>query len=367
MKSRVGLAFRPGVATLIGMDVLEYRQLLSAVGKAGEVEAVDRSHAVVSSPPVARGDAPSADAKEASSPQTGDSPRSKALSVQPATSSASQVASEADTESGDAREAVSRAVAMFAQPGASSVTPGRASVGLSSSVEQTPADEGATGVGADPSVAEQPGAVGSTISAVAPPGVAAQDAGFGASTSPGPGPVPAWSGPTAYVGAGARPANDGPSGVRAGPDGTLLTTDGTATGPAIAVAARVRMTAGSDIPEMGTRSSADGEIIGPRDVQEPTPPPRCADLLTEFLPFDRAVLEDAIDHFLAPLEDLGTELVNWSPSAGLLPAATLVATAALAMEAVRQRIRGGQAVGEEADEDFARFPGYPKAWRLGES
>jgi hypothetical protein len=79
------------------------------------------------------------------------------------------------------------------------------------------------------------------------------------------------------------------------------------------------------------------------------------------------MLEDAIDHFLAPLEDLGTELANWSPPTGLLPAATLVATAALATEAVRQRIRGGEAVGEEADEDFARFPGYPKAWRLGES
>jgi hypothetical protein len=37
------------------------------------------------------------------------------------------------------------------------------------------------------------------------------------------------------------------------------------------------------------------------------------------------------------------------------------------MEAVRQRIRSGQSVGEEADDDFARFPGYPKAWRFGES
>jgi hypothetical protein len=348
------------------MDVLEYRQLLSAVGKAGEVEAVDRTQAVVSSPPVVRSDTPSADVKEASSPETGDSPRPVALSVQRATSSASHEASEADTATGDAGEAVARAVAMSSQPGASTVTPGRASAGLASSVEQTPADEGATGAGADPSVGEQPRDVSSMIGAGALPSVAAEDASFGASTAPGSAAVPAGSGPTANVGAGARTANDGPSGVRVGPDGTLLTTDGTATGPDIALAAGVRSTLGSDVPEMGTRSSADGEIIQPRDVEEPTPLPRSADMLSEFLPFHRAMLEDAIDHFLAPLEDLGTELVNWSPATGLLPAATLVATAALATEAVRQRIRGGQAVGEEAEEDFARFPGYPNAWSLGE-
>jgi hypothetical protein len=109
-----------------------------------------------------------------------------------------------------------------------------------------------------------------------------------------------------------------------------------------------------------------GEMIEARELEGPTPPPRCAELLTEFLPSGRAMLEDAIDHFLAPLEDLGAELANGSPSAGMIPAATLAA-AALAMAAVRQRIRGGQAVGEEADEDFARFPGHPKAWRLGET
>jgi hypothetical protein len=290
-----------------------------------------------------------------------------ALSVQLATASASHVASEADTTTVETGEAVARSVVRSVQPGASSITPGRASADLASSVELTPADEGPTVASTAPSVTEQPGDFNSIIVAGVLPNFAAEDASFGALTAPGSTSVPAWSGPSANGGAGARPANDGPSDVKVGPDGTLLTTDGTTTRPDITVAARFRLTVGSDIPEMGTRSSGDGEITESNEVEEPTTPPRCADLLTEFLPFNRATLEDAIDRFLAPLEDLGTELVNWSPSTGLLPAATLAATAALAMEAVRPRIRSGQAVGEETDEDFARFPGYPKAWRLGES
>ena len=66
----------------------------------------------------------------------------------------------------------------------------------------------------------------------------------------------------------------------------------------------------SDVPQGEPRS--DGAMArGPKDrrVQdEPAPFPRGSDLLTEFLPFDRATLEDAIDRFLAPLEELGSEL-----------------------------------------------------------
>jgi hypothetical protein len=378
MKSRRRLAFRPGVATLIGVDALEYRQLLSVAGRFGAVVANDPAPTGVTSPSVARSDAAAADAKLASSPQAEDVTQSQAASVRPATSAASHVASEADTAAGDAGEAGARGAAMPTQPGASSLAPGRTSAVSSSAVEQTPADEGptpieqtpadegATGAGAGPSVAAQPGDVNLAVGAGVLPSVAAEDVAFFASTAAGPGSLAAWP-TTANVGAGAPPASDVQSGINAGPIGTLQTTEGTATGPVIAAAARVRLTVGWDVSEMAMRQGTNGEMIEAREIEGPIPPPRCAELLTEFLPAGRAMLEDAIDHFLAPLEDLGAELANGPPSARMIPAATLAAAAALAMAAVQQRMRGSQAVGDEADEDFARLPGHPEAWRLRES
>jgi hypothetical protein len=112
---------------------------------------------------------------------------------------------------------------------------------------------------------------------------------------------------------------------------------------------------------------AQGVAAQPRPVEEPAPPPRCADLLTEFLPFGRAALEDAIDGFLAPLDRLGSELAQSQSPVNLISAATIVVTAALAWEAVRRRARSATPAREERDEHFARFPGYPTAWSLGDS
>jgi hypothetical protein len=123
--------------------------------------------------------------------------------------------------------------------------------------------------------------------------------------------------------------------------------------------------------EPGSAIDSDGGVAGvaaaPRPVEEPAPPPRCADLLTEFLPFGRAALEDAIDGFLAPLDRLGSELAQSQSPVRLISAATVIATAALAWEAVRRRARSGATAREERDEEFARFPGYPAGWSLGES
>ena len=73
------------------------------------------------------------------------------------------------------------------------------------------------------------------------------------------------------------------------------------------------------------------------DLSRSRRPPACADLLTEFLPFGRAALEDAIDGFLAPFEGLGSELVHWRSPVSLVPAATVVAAAALTWDVARRR------------------------------
>jgi hypothetical protein len=106
---------------------------------------------------------------------------------------------------------------------------------------------------------------------------------------------------------------------------------------------------------------------GQQAAEEPAPAPRSSDLLTDFLPFDRASLEQAIDRFLDRFEVLGTELTDGSSPPGLLPAAAVVATAALATEVVRRRSRSGQAGTEEGADDPVRFPGYPHAWSYGEA
>ena len=127
------------------------------------------------------------------------------------------------------------------------------------------------------------------------------------------------------------------------------------------------MTAGLDVTADRTRSGGGSENIEAGAGAAPRPSLQYADLLTEFLPFDRATLEHAIDTFLEPLEDLGSEWASGSPSTSLIPTATLVVTTALAAEVVRRRVLGGRRTVVEGDEDLGRFPGYASAWGLGES
>jgi hypothetical protein len=127
------------------------------------------------------------------------------------------------------------------------------------------------------------------------------------------------------------------------------------------------MTAGLDVSVESTRSRGESEIIEAGEGDEPRPSFQYADLLTEFLPFDRATLEHAIDTFLEPLADLGSEWASGPPSTSLIATATLVVTTSLAAAIVRRRVLGGQRTVVEGDEDVGRLAGYASAWGLGES
>jgi hypothetical protein len=97
---------------------------------------------------------------------------------------------------------------------------------------------------------------------------------------------------------------------------------------------------------------------------------RCADLLTEFLPFDRAFVENAIDRFLDRFESLGAELTDLREMTNLVPAVAATGLTALALEVALRRWRARDeangAPAEDAEEELARYAGFPNLWSLGE-
>jgi hypothetical protein len=98
------------------------------------------------------------------------------------------------------------------------------------------------------------------------------------------------------------------------------------------------------------------------------PAPRSSGLLTDFLPFDRSSLAEAIDRFLVQFEDIRAELSEWPSPSGVLSAAAAIASVTLASEAARRsRLRGDRrtSTGEDGHDEFARLPGFPDAWTLG--
>jgi len=101
------------------------------------------------------------------------------------------------------------------------------------------------------------------------------------------------------------------------------------------------------------------------------PLPRFSDLLTEFLPFDRSSLENAIDRFLDRFEGLGAGLTDLREPTNLVPAVAATALTALAAEVALRRLRArDQAKGapaEDSEEELARFAGFPNLWNLGEA
>jgi hypothetical protein len=122
---------------------------------------------------------------------------------------------------------------------------------------------------------------------------------------------------------------------------------------------------------LGFPTGAEGLDLG-LDLGEAMPSPRNSDLLTDFLPFDRSSLEEAIDRFLDSFEGLGAELAEWPSLAGLVPAATAIVLASLASTAARRGGPAGRGAGRRAgeegeDPDLLRFPGHPGLWGLGES
>jgi hypothetical protein len=95
-----------------------------------------------------------------------------------------------------------------------------------------------------------------------------------------------------------------------------------------------------------------------------------SDLLTEFSPFDRSSLKDAIDRLLDQFESLGAELTDLREATNLIPAVAAAALTALAAEvALRRRRARDETAGtpaEDSEEELARFAGFPNLWNLGE-
>ena len=76
---------------------------------------------------------------------------------------------------------------------------------------------------------------------------------------------------------------------------------------------------------------------GAGDVEMPSL--RYSDLLTEFLPFDRSFVENAIDRFLDRFESLGGELTDLRETTNLVPAVAATALTTLAVEVALRRWR----------------------------
>jgi hypothetical protein len=346
------------------VDCLENRRLLSASGHVGDAADTGRAVAREVSAMAPRGDAaPSSSAIEAAA-QAVD--RSGPAGEGDAGASPIVTAiSEGDAVSGESRDI---------SLGASSIQQAfvNAAARQPTSVDPTPWDEGAAGATAEAPSIEQSGGGGALIVASAGPvGVAASTS---AVTSAGPsmGAAPA-PGAAATVGASVMRGGDTSIVGEIGPDRSLLanidaTRLPTQTTPGHPASFRALDPPAHDLTSAAAEGDGGAPAVGdePRPVGEPAPS-HCADLLTEFLPFSRASLEDAVDRFLAPFDGLGSELVHWQSSASLIPAATAIAAALLAREVVRRRARAGTEAREERQEEFARFPGYPVSWGFAES
>jgi hypothetical protein len=121
-----------------------------------------------------------------------------------------------------------------------------------------------------------------------------------------------------------------------------------------------------------SEASPEAQDVGPETdagtVEQPSP--RSSDLLTEFLPFDRRSLENAIDRFLDQFATLGAELTDLREPANLLPVLAVAALTAVATEVAlrRRRARAGvkRMPKEDAEGDLAGFAGFPNLWSLGE-
>jgi hypothetical protein len=370
MRSRVRLAFHPGLSNPIGADCLESRQLLSAAGHVSDAAEVGRAPAAEIAGTASRSDAASTDsvnvaAARANPAAEGDVAVAKV--EQSASSAAVAAPSEGDPSSGDSTDGGSGVATIQQAVAAANAGP---AVRQPTSVDATPWDEGAASKVTEAPAIEQSAGAGALIVAVA------GSVGAGAA---GPVPLPSGSTPfgaalapsSASGGAWASGAGDAMLVGEIGPDRSLLANvDSTAPSMSTAVgrSAAPRLLV-NPANELASTIDGDPDSVGvePRPIEGPAPHPLSADLLTEFLPFGRASLEDAIDRFLAPLEGLGSELVHWQSPASLISATTVVATAALVWEALRRRARAGMAADEECEEDVARYPGHPAAWSIGES
>lgn len=234
----------------------------------------------------------------------------------------------------------------------------------SSQAELTPADEGVSATSAYGSV---PVALMSTaLSAGA--GIAPSGAD---STVAGAGSAGLAAAPNIAVGlAIARPALDSPlehapqtEGLYLSPARAALSHATIAANPALTG----EVVGGREAGALPKTESVDMET-GASAVEMPSL--RYSDLLTEFLPFDRSFVENAIDRFLDRFESLGAELTDLRETTSLIPVAAATAVTTLAVEVALRRWRARDeangAAAEDAEEELVRFAGFPNLWSLGE-
>ena len=95
---------------------------------------------------------------------------------------------------------------------------------------------------------------------------------------------------------------------------------------------------------------------------------RSADLLTDFLPFDRAMVDAAIDAFLDEFEGLGSGLTGLHDLGRVVPAVVVVAASTVATTVVlRRRRRSGESWKSDDDTEAAleQFSSRSDSWKLG--
>ena len=98
------------------------------------------------------------------------------------------------------------------------------------------------------------------------------------------------------------------------------------------------------------------------------PDPHLADMILNFLPFDRSTLDEAIDQFLDPFDGMVSSMPTLRGPLGLVTASLAVAVTVLAAEAAI-RIRRSKDEGFDADavEGLVAFPGLPRLRRWSRS
>jgi hypothetical protein len=96
---------------------------------------------------------------------------------------------------------------------------------------------------------------------------------------------------------------------------------------------------------------------------------RRADLLTDFIPFDRGALEHAIDGFLARFDDLGMGLTRLGGTTDLvtevLAVTVALAASTLALQLLERSTEDEAALaGADVGANFEGYPGMPDPWSL---
>lgn len=119
---------------------------------------------------------------------------------------------------------------------------------------------------------------------------------------------------------------------------------------------------GTGRPEIGLPS--DERAGSDRDLADP----QRADLLSHFLPFDRSVLEDALDRFLDSYAGLGAAMSGGTGPLSVVPALMALAVSILACDvALHLRRSRGDGRLAEGDEGPLHFPGLPGLWSRSRS